>query len=358
MTNLECELHLCRGMQSLVLKCLSQTLPELPAGSAPIDFEIPALRRTPMTKVAKALIGVLFGLLLTAMPVFGQVEAGSISGTVKDASGAVVAGATIKIKNLDTGAERNSRTGTTGEYLVPALAPGRYQVDVTSEKFQTFRRTVEVTVGNISTIDAQLTVGQSSAVIEVVGEAATEVNTQTQELSQLIDTQQLAQLPSLTRNPYDFVAVSGNVSNGDNTTNSANSGQEISSRGVGYAINGQRESGTEILLDGVENVAVFGVSVGEDVPVDAVQEYNIITNNFSPEYGRASGGVVNVTTKSGTNNFHGSAHGNSTVFQHTPPIPTTIAKFSRTGLPKGRIHTQSIWVPGRRSDHQEQTVHL
>jgi hypothetical protein len=126
-------------------------------------------------------------------------------------------------------------------------------------------------------------------------------------MSQLVDTQQLAQLPSLTRNPYDFVAISGNVSNGDNTTNSANSGQELSSRGVGYAINGQRESGTEILLDGVENVAVFSVNVGEDVPIDAVQEYSIITNNFSAEYGRASGGVVNVTTKAGSNNFHGSA---------------------------------------------------
>jgi hypothetical protein len=76
---------------------------------------------------------------------------------------------------------------------------------------------------------------------------------------------------------------------------------------VGFAINGQRESGTEILLDGVENVAIFGVSVGQNVPVDSVQEYSVITNNFSSEYGRASGGVVNVTTKAGTNKIHGSA---------------------------------------------------
>jgi|GEM_PF-182030 hypothetical protein len=241
-------------------------------------------------------------------PAFAQSDAGSIVGTIRDATGALVSGANIKAKSLATGVERTAVSANAGQYNIPGLTPDKYEVTISNANFKTFKSTVEVTVGSTTTVDAQLEVGQASMIVEVsVASAGTEVNTQTQELSQLIDTQQLAQLPSLTRNPYDFVAVSGNVSNGDNTTNSANSGQEISSRGVGYAINGQRESGTEILLDGVENVAVFGVSVGEDVPIDAVQEYNIITNNFSPEYGRASGGVVNVTTKSGTNNFHGSA---------------------------------------------------
>jgi len=94
------------------------------------------------------------------------------------------------------------------------------------------------------------------------------------------------------------------VSGGDNTTNDANSGQNLQPRGVGYSINGQRESGTEILLDGVENISVFAAAVGESVPIDSVQEYSVVTNNFGAEYGRASGGVVNVTTKSGSNNFH------------------------------------------------------
>jgi hypothetical protein len=254
-------------------------------------------------------LGVLSGLLVFGTSsAFGQSEAGQILGTVHDAAGAVIAGATVKVKSVSTGAERSTVTGSAGQYSLPGLEPEKYELTIASPNFQTFKSIVEVTVGGTVTVDAKLAVGQSSTVIEVTAAGAgTEVNTQTQELSQLIDTQQLAQLPSLTRNPYDFVAISGNVSNGDNTTNSANSGQELSSRGVGYAINGQRESGTEILLDGVENVAVFGVSVGENVPIDAVQEYSIITNNFSAEYGRASGGVVNVTTKSGSNNFHGSA---------------------------------------------------
>jgi Carboxypeptidase regulatory-like domain/TonB dependent receptor len=240
--------------------------------------------------------------------VLAQSEDGSIVGTVRDATGALISGATVKAKNLGTGAERTATTGTAGHYLIPGITPDKYEVTIANPNFKTFKSTVEVTVGGITTIDVQLEVGQASTVVEVsVESAGTEVNTQTQELSQLIDTQQLAQLPSLTRNPYDFVAISGNVSNGDSTSNGGMSGgQELSSRGVGYSINGQRESGTEILLDGVENVSVFGASVGENVPLDGVQEYSVITNNFSPEYGRASGGVVNVITKAGTNAFHGS----------------------------------------------------
>ncbi len=250
---------------------------------------------------------VVVSFLTFSAAAFGQAEAGSISGTVRDASGAVVSGAAVKVTSTTTGAARTATTGTVGQYNIPGLTPGMYDVTISNSGFSPYKTRTEVTVGGAATVDAQLTVGNQSVTVEVVGEGATQVNTQTQELSQLIDTQQLAQLPSLTRNPYDFVAISGNVSSGDNTTSNTNSSQNLSSRGVGFSINGQRESGTEILLDGVENTAVFGVSVGAQIPVDAVQEYSVITNNFSAEYGRASGGVVNLTTKTGTNAFHGSA---------------------------------------------------
>jgi hypothetical protein len=234
----------------------------------------------------------------------GQTEAGSITGTVRDASGAVITGGTVTATSVATSGARTVQTGSIGQYRIPGLTPGSYNVTITHSGFAAQKVQVEVTVGGLSTVDAQLTVGTESTTVEVVA-GTTQVNTQTQELSTLIDAQQIAQLPSLTRNPYDFVAISGNVSSGDNTSNS-NGSQNLSSRGVGFSLNGQRESGTEILLDGAENVAVFGVSVGAQVPVDAVQEYNIITNNFAAEYGRASGGVVNLTTKGGTNNLHGS----------------------------------------------------
>ena len=247
----------------------------------------------------------LLSFLSTALA-FGQVEAGSIAGTVRDTAGAVITGAQVTAKSESTGAERVTSSGSSGQYNIPGLIPGFYQITITSGNFAAFQIRTEVTVGGATTVDAQLTVGSQSTTVEVAG-GATQVNTQTHELSQLVGSQQLAQLPSLTRNPYDFVVLSGNVSNGDDTTDSFNSGQNLTTRGVGYSINGQRESGTEILLDGVENISVFTNEVGQQIPVDAVREYSIITNNFSAEYGRASGGVVNLTTKSGTNTFHGGA---------------------------------------------------
>lgn len=239
-------------------------------------------------------------------PLFAQGEAGSISGVVRDPSGAVIKGAAVTVRNHDTSAQRSLTTSEDGRYKFPGLAPGKYSITATSAGFSAYEAQVEVTVGGATTRDIQLLVGPAGETIQVKAESATQVNVETQEISQLIGTQQLTQLPSLTRNPYDFVAISGNVSNGDNTSISASSGQELTNRGVGYSLNGQRESGTEILLDGVENVGIFNAVVGQDVPIDSVQEYSVITNNFSPEYGRASGGVVNLTTKSGTNVIHGS----------------------------------------------------
>ena len=195
--------------------------------------------------------------MLSAATAFAQVESGQIAGTVTDESGAVIPGATITVKNLASNAQRSAQSSQTGGYVVVGLEPGTYQVSVTSSQFKPFTSNVEVTVGGHVTVDAKLSVTTSTTEVQVVAEGGATVNTQTQELSQVVDTQQLATLPSLTRNPYDFVVLSGNVSNGDNTTDSANSSQNLSSRGVGYAVNGQRESGTEILLDGVENISVF-----------------------------------------------------------------------------------------------------
>ena len=246
-----------------------------------------------------------------------QLETGQISGTVLDQSGAAVPGASVAIKNLGTNSVRNTVSSSTGAYEVSGLEPAIYQVVVTAASFKPYTATVEVTVGGHASVDAKLSVSATVTEVQVVGEGGAQVNTQTQELSQVVDSEQLAALPSLTRNPYDFVSISGNVSSGDNTTNSANSGQNLTNRGVGFAINGQRESGTEILLDGAENVSMFSVAVGEDIPMDSVQEYSVLTNNYSAEYGRASGGVVNVTTKSGTNSIHGSAWGYNRLSAYT-----------------------------------------
>jgi len=274
--------------------------------------------------------------LMIGPPLLAQVETGQIAGTVTDPSGAVVPGARITVFNVATSAQRQAVTSAAGTWQVAGLDPGNYKVTVASPSFKPFTANVEVTVGGHLTVDANLSVSSNVTEIQVEGEGGAAVNTQTQELSQVVDTNQLAQLPSLTRNPYDFVMLSGNVSNGDNTTPNMNSGQNLSSRGVGYSIDGQRESGTEVLLDGIENVSVFGDTVGEQIPIDAVQEYSILTNNFAAQYGRASGGVVNLVTKSGTNTFHGGAWEFNRLSAYTSNTYNNVVN----GLPKG-VYTRN-----------------
>jgi hypothetical protein len=281
-----------------------------------------------MKRILLALVALVTGF---AGALNAQTNAGSLSGTVTDSSGAAVVGATVTATSTETSKEQAAETGNIGQYNIQGLAPGIYRVKVVSPSFKTFETTVEIVVGTPSTVNAKLEVGSSATTVEVTATYGTQVNTQTQELSQLVDSNQLAQLPSLNRNPYDFVILSGNVSNGDNTTASMSSGQNLTNRGVGYAINGQRESGTEILLDGVENVGIFSVSIGQQAPSDSIQEFSIITNNYGAEYGRASGGVVNVDTKSGTNNIHGS------LFEYNRLSAYTANTFANDvdGVPKG-----------------------
>ena len=290
-----------------------------------------------MTRKLLVVLSLLAAVLLAYRPAWSQAETGSINGTVTDTTGAVIPGATVTAKSAATGAERTVTTGSAGEYVIQGLLPGFYDVTASSGNFSPFTSRVEVTIGGKATVDAQLSVSGKTTTVEVVGAGGAVVNTQSQELSQLVDTTQMTQLPSLDRDPYSFVSLSGNVSAGDTTSNTGSpnpsftTGESLTDRGVGYSLNGQRESGTDILLDGVENVGIFVVNAGQSVPLDSIQEFSIITNNFGVEYGRASGGIVNVDTKSGTNDIHGSA------FEYNRLSAYTANTFNNEirGVPKG-----------------------
>jgi outer membrane receptor protein involved in Fe transport len=280
-------------------------------------------------------------LLLALLPgrAFAQADTGTIAGTVRDTSGAVVPDAMVTVRSTGTGVQRATQTGSDGVYTIPALPPTLYDVTISKTGFADYKVQATVTVGSHVTLDAQLSVSQVSTTVEVVAVAGggAEINTQNAEISQIVTPEQVQQLPSLTRNPYDFVALAGNVSGGDRSVSSGNpqiggSGQNGFDRGVGFALNGQRASGTEILLDGAENANVFDTSVGLLIPQDAVQEYRIVTNNFDSQYGRTSGGVVNVITKSGTNAFHGDAWEFNRLAAYTANTFTNNA----TDTPKGQ----------------------
>lgn len=243
------------------------------------------------------LLGVIaLCLLLLPALVNAQTETGAISGTVTDPSGAVVPNAKVSVKNLATNAVRNAVTNGDGIYAVSNLPPAKYTVAVEQSGFAVTQKVVTVEVGGRTSADIQLQVGQTGTIVEVSATGAT-VNTETQTLGALVSTQQLVELPTINRDPYAFVGTVAGVS-----------GNTPDGRGVGYAINGQRASSTNILLDGTANNDEFGAGVGQHVPLDSVQEFSVLTNNFTAEFGRATGGIVNVATKSGTNEFHGTAY--------------------------------------------------
>ena len=229
--------------------------------------------------------------------VYAQAETGLINGTVTDQTGAVVPKAKVTVRNVGTNAERLSETDNNGFYSASNLQPGIYSVTVEAANLAKKEARAEVTVGARVSLNVQLSVGTASTVVEVTAEGGVQVNTESQTIGTVIDSQKIEGLPSLTRNPYDFAANVGTASDGD-----------PSGRGVGVAFNGLRSAGTNVLLDGAANNSEFTASVGQQVPLDSVQEFSVLTNNFTAEYGRATSGVVNVTTKSGTNDFHGSAY--------------------------------------------------
>lgn len=256
-----------------------------------------------------------------------------VSGTLADPSGAVIPNTTVTLRNTETNVSRTVQTDGAGLYSFTNLTPGHYEVSASPTGFQPYRSGLQVEVGGRYEVNPKLQVG-SSTTVEVTSDQSIEVNTATPEVSQVITSQQVSQLPSLTRNPYDFVVLSGNVSAGDSSNNSSSGYQNgpTTVRGVGFNLNGGRQSGTEVLLDGVENIAVFTDQVAIRIPVDAVQEYRVITNNFLPEYGRASGGIVSVATKSGTNKFHGSLW----EFNRLSATTANTVTNAQTGQPKGK----------------------
>ncbi|MGO9113051.1 MAG: TonB-dependent receptor domain-containing protein, partial [Thermoguttaceae bacterium] len=219
---------------------------------------------------------------------------------------------------------RSTVTNTAGVYVLPNLSPGDWEVTLSASGFSTQKRRVTVDVGSKVTMDAKMEVGQTSTTVEV-NAGAVQVNTESQTVSNTINTQQVTELPSLTRNPYDFVATVPNV------TSDMQSG-----RGVGYAVNGMRSSSTNVMLDGVANNDDFTATVGQQVPLDSVQEYQVVTSDFSAEYGRASGGVVNVMTKSGSNDFHGSGY----EFNRVSALASNGYFNNANDLPKG-IYTRN-----------------
>jgi hypothetical protein len=252
------------------------------------------------------LAALLFAL---SAPAFAQLETGQITGRVTDPNGAVVPGAVVVVKSVENNSVRNATADEEGVYSVTNLLPGLYEVTVEAQNFAKSTQRVQVTVGARASLDTQLSVTAiAGETVDVVANAGVEVNTQNQELSNVVSGEQIRELPTVTRNPYNLVQLSGNAQTDDPSTSANDTAGTSTYRGAGASLNGQRAASTNILLDGADNNNSYTATVGQLIPLDSVQEFRVVTSNFSAEYGRASGGVVNVATRAGSNDFHGTAY--------------------------------------------------
>jgi outer membrane receptor protein involved in Fe transport len=237
----------------------------------------------------------LLSLLTTRA--FGQTETGQITGTVLDPTGAFIPTATVTATDLATRTARTVMTGD-GIYAFPNLLPGRYEVEAAAPSFKTTKEVVTVTVGSKIGLNLRLELGATTETVEVV-ETATQINTETQTLGTTISGDEVLDLPTITRNPYDLVKTVGNTTDSDGASRD---------RGVKVSMNGLRSTDVGILLDGVPNKNNFDTLVAMDIPLDSVGEVSVLTNTFTAEYGRALAGFVNVDTKRGTNAIHGTVY--------------------------------------------------
>jgi hypothetical protein len=254
---------------------------------------------------------VVFVLLSTAM-LGGQTFRGTVLGTVTDPSGAVVAGATVKVKNVATGLERTTATSGDGSYAVPELPIGSYSVTVTQTGFQTFVVTgVAVDVATERRVDAGLKTGEVATRVEVSAETLPLVETTSNDLGGVITAQTVENMPVNGRDYTKLIFLNPGVAGSpDQITDSPGSFGEFSMNGARGRSNNYLLDGTD-MNDGYRNdpaineAGVFGTPA-TILPLDAVAEVNVLSN-FQPEYGRSAGAIVNIVTKSGTNALHGTA---------------------------------------------------
>jgi hypothetical protein len=257
-------------------------------------------------------VGFLVVMLAPSTSLNAQEFYGSAVGTVTDSTGAVVPGATVTITDIGTNEKRTDLTGKAGEYSFVQLVPANYRIEVSQASFKhSVREPVEVQVGGTTRIDIALEVGSATQTVEVNTRAPLLQTDSSAERAE-IEGETVQEMPLNGRNPFNLIALTPGVVPGGSTTGNAalnQGGGNTQPGGWGnYAIAGGIAGYSAMFLDGAPN-NVLGENDVALVPVqDAIQEFSVLSSSVPAEYGRFAGGVVNMTTKSGTNAFHGSAY--------------------------------------------------
>src|SRR6516162_443663 len=244
-------------------------------------------------------------VMLASCPLFAQVGTTSLHGTVQDKSGGVVGSAKIKIVKTDQGIAYESTSSERGEYQFLSLAPGSYSLSVEADGFRKFeQRDIELLVNNPATVNVTLEVGSTTQTVEVSAQAAA-INTTDASLGIAFNNQQVKELPLESRNVGDLLSLqAGVVYTGNNPNIDTNTDTRSG------AVNGARSDQSNVTLDGIPVNPKGGYAFQSVLPVtlDSVEEFRVTTSNADADEGVAGGAQVALVTKSGTNNFHGSAY--------------------------------------------------
>jgi hypothetical protein len=245
----------------------------------------------------------LLASLAASPSVFSQQVTGSILGSVQDAQGAMIPGAQVTARNQDTGFSRTMQSNDQGEYRIDFLPPGNYHVQVSVKGFRNFAiNGIPLAVGQFARVDAHMEVGEASSTVEVQATAPL-VNTEDAAVGQTVGTDQITTLPLVNRNVYSLLSLTPGVQYTANAIALGFPAQRTFINGGADATMGS----VNYYLDGGPNMSSLRDTGNITPNPDALEEFRVDTNNYSAEYGRFGNGVINVITRSGTNQFHGSA---------------------------------------------------
>jgi len=260
-------------------------------------------RRSHSGSITRPWAGAALAALLLASPALGQIPTGTILGGVKDSSGASVPGATVTATNAGTQYSRSITTDSTGQYALRLLPVGSYVLGVTMPGFKNFSQTgILLEVGRNARIDPVIELGALTEVVSIVADAPL-VETTSATLSRTVGQNEVLNLPLVNRDLYSLLSLTGGVSSNDSANSLGGPEQLTTINGSSRAQMGS----VNFQLDGGNNTAGLR-GTGNPAPnPEAVQEFRVLTNGYAAEYGRYAAGVVDVVTKSGTNEFHGAA---------------------------------------------------
>src|SRR5258708_1038894 len=292
----------------------------------------------------------LSGILLLSSTGFAQLSTASLSGAVRDSSGAVVPDCKVVLKNVATAVEHTTTTNDAGAYLFLNITPGRYVLSASAPRFAEQRvPEFTLTVGQAATIDCAVTVGSQNEVVTVRG-VAPQLDTASANLGLVVGTKQVNDLPLNGRDFTQLLTLTPGISPVNNSQSGPGQGNYAEPAPGNEtpaipSVNGSSNRSNYFFTDGLSNFGAFHSVYAVPPIIDEIQEFKVVSHTDSAEYGSVIGGVVNVATKSGTNNFHGSA------FEYCPTRSFDAQQSLTSSTPSfkqnefGGVLGGPVWIP-------------